>query len=179
MDFKRTLSSDLCFDWGWACICFRKTCKIILGYRKGFVGLAPKQINSKELNFQFSDNIFVFDSKKRWDRKCFFLVNVGLSTEDIFLTNFYGLYFSNNYTYYKLQSFTCWPSVGSCIYNTMHTYTALQPMVVTIVPWGHHEPAKSPIGQTLLRVQFRTNQFLYKDHISPRSTKVVVEKNRW
>ena len=29
---------------------------------------------------------------------------VGPPKEDIFLTSFYGLYFSHNYTYYKLQS---------------------------------------------------------------------------
>ena len=32
-----------------------------------------------------------------------------------FLTTFYGLYFSHHYTYNKLQSFTCWTSVGSFI----------------------------------------------------------------
>ena len=47
------------------------------------------------------------------------LFYAGHPKEDIFLTTFYGLNFSHHHTYYKLQSFTCWTSVG--IFHVLHT----------------------------------------------------------
>ena len=42
-----------------------------------------------------------------------YFFNVGPPKQDIFLTTFYGIYFSHHYTYFKLQSFICWTSVAS------------------------------------------------------------------
>ena len=43
--------------------------------------------------------------------------NVGHPKEDIFLTTIYGLCFSHQNIYYKLQPFTWWTSVGSFPFN--------------------------------------------------------------
>ena len=69
----------------------------------------------------------------------------------------YVLYFSHHYTYYKLQSFTIWTSVGSF----HELLIALQPIVVTMIPWGHNAPAYSPVGQALLRVLFQGVSLLH------------------
>ena len=38
---------------------------------------------------------------------------------------------------------------------------ALQPIVVTMIPWGHHASAYSPVGQALLMVSFQGVSLLH------------------
>ena len=45
--------------------------------------------------------------------------------------------------------------------HTTFQFIALQPIVVTMIPRGHHAPAYSPIGQTLLRVPLQGVSLLH------------------
>ena len=59
------------------------------------------------------------------------------------------------------------PLVEYIFLTTLHktisssSYIALQPIVVTMVTWGHHAPAYGPVGQALLRVPFQDVSLLH------------------
>ena len=81
-----------------------------------------------------------------------------LLVEYIFLTIFYGLYFNHQFLHITLYNFSS------------SFFTALLPIVVTKIPWGHHAPAQSPISQARLRVLFQGVNLL---HGLPWSTNCV------
>ena len=49
----------------------------------------------------------------------------------------------------------------SCHMILESAFIALQPIVVTKIPWGHHAPAYSPVNQVLLRVPFEGVSLLH------------------
>ena len=69
-----------------------------------------------------------------------------LLVEYIFLTTFYG---QSSTTHYNYNFFK-------------FLLIALQPIVVTMIPWGHNAPAYSPaVRQALLRVPFQGVSLLH------------------
>ena len=72
-------------------------------------------------------------------KNVFVFFKVGPPKEDIFLTTFYGLYFSHHYTYDKLQSFKCWTSVGN--FHVLHLHLSFWhvgtlPACTSVSMWG-------------------------------------------
>ena len=66
----------------------------------------------------------------------------------------------------------------SLLFKIVSFYTrniALQPIVVTVIPWGHLAPAYSPVGQALLRVPLQVVSLpLDGDTILPKLIKWIL-----